>query len=141
MILHGQHTALELFQTIAERLNNKLKTQIKTFFLPLILGALFALARRRTVTTWLRAAGLSEDYRRIFYHLRKAVNGYWNIYSTLPSETDSLMGNNFSNSEFECVPSDKIKLTLTCDCMISSTFSSLILEIYQSRQPISRMYG
>jgi len=69
MILQGQQTALELFQTIAERLTNKLKTQVKTFFLPLILGALFALARRRTVTTWLRAAGLSEDYRRIFYHL------------------------------------------------------------------------
>ena len=49
MILQGQHTALELFQTIAERLTSKLKTQIKTFFLPLLLGALFALARRRTV--------------------------------------------------------------------------------------------
>ena len=69
MILQGQHTALELFQTIAERLTDKLKTPIKTFFLSLLLGALLALARRRTVTTWLRAAGLSEDYRRIFYHL------------------------------------------------------------------------
>ena len=65
----GQHPALELFQTIAKRLNSKLKTQIKTFFLPLILGALLVLARRRTVTTWLRAAGLSEGNRRIFYHL------------------------------------------------------------------------
>jgi len=45
----GQHTALELFQTIAERLNSKLKTQIKTFFLPLLRGALFALASSQKI--------------------------------------------------------------------------------------------
>ena len=65
----GLRHALEVFQTIAERLASKLKTQIKTFFLPLLLGTLLALARRRTVTTWLRAAHISEDYRNIFYHM------------------------------------------------------------------------
>jgi hypothetical protein len=69
MIQQGPHTALELFPTTAERLTAKLKTQIKTFFLPLLFGVLLALARRRTVTTWLRTAGLSDDYRQIFYHL------------------------------------------------------------------------
>ena len=65
----GQQHALEIFQTLAKRLNARLKTQIKTFFISLIVGALFAIARRRTVTTWLRAAGFSDDLRNIFYHM------------------------------------------------------------------------
>ena len=69
MIQQGQQHALELFQIIAERLNSKLKTPIKTFFIPLILGALLAIARRRTVTKWIQAATLSEKYRNIFYHM------------------------------------------------------------------------
>jgi len=70
MIQQGQQLALELFHTIAERLDRKLKTPIRTFFIPLIIGALLAIARRRTVTTWIRAAGLSDDFRNIFYHMR-----------------------------------------------------------------------
>jgi len=69
MLQAGQPHALELFHHIAERLDGKLKTPITTFFLPLIFGALLAIARQRTVTTWLRAAGLSEKYRSVFYHM------------------------------------------------------------------------
>jgi hypothetical protein len=46
MIQQGQQ-ALELFQYIAQRLDSKLKKPIRKFFIPLIIGALFAIARRR----------------------------------------------------------------------------------------------
>ena len=69
MIQQGQQLALELFHCIAKRLDGKLKTPIRTFFLSLITGALLAIARRRTVTKWIQAAGLSEQYRNIFYHM------------------------------------------------------------------------
>jgi hypothetical protein len=64
MLQEGQHLALELFHHLAQRLDSKLKTSIKTFFLSLL-----AIARRRTVTKWIQVAGLSEDYRNIFYHM------------------------------------------------------------------------
>jgi len=69
MIQQGQQLALELFHCVAKRLDSKLKTPIRTFFLSLITGALLAIARRRTVTKWIQAAGLSEQYRNIFYYL------------------------------------------------------------------------
>jgi hypothetical protein len=69
MLQKGHPLALELFHQLAQRLNRHLKTPIKTFFLSLLLGALLAIARRRTVTKWIQAAGLSEDYRNIFYHM------------------------------------------------------------------------
>ena len=69
MIQQGHQLALELFQHIAERLDRKLKTPIRTFFIPLIFGALLAIARRRTVTKWIQAAGLSKKYQSIFYHM------------------------------------------------------------------------
>jgi len=52
----GQKQSVSIFQQIAERLAGKLPTKTKSFFLSLILGALLAVARRRTVTQWLRAA-------------------------------------------------------------------------------------
>ena len=70
MLQQGQFIAIVIFEDIAARLSAKLKTPIRTFFLPLFLGALLAIAQRRTVTKWLRAAGLSEDFRKIFYHMR-----------------------------------------------------------------------
>ena len=41
MIQQGQQLALALFHCIAKRLDGKLKTPIKTFFLSLITGALY----------------------------------------------------------------------------------------------------
>ena len=64
MLQQGQQRSLELFQRFAQRLNGKLKTPIKTFFLPLIFGALLAIARRRTVTKWIQAAQFSDDFRK-----------------------------------------------------------------------------
>jgi hypothetical protein len=68
MIEKGQQ-ALELFQNIAQQLDSKLPKPIRKFFIPLIIGALFAIARRRTVTQWIQAAGLSKKYKNIFYYL------------------------------------------------------------------------
>ena len=91
MILQGQQTALELFQTIAERLNSKLKTQVNTFFLPLILGALLAPARRRTVTTWLLLLfGMTElaTWNRSQSELVNRVESPWDDEKRRPSHAD-----------------------------------------------------
>jgi hypothetical protein len=69
MILQGQQSSVTLFQTIAERLAARLKPKTKSYFLPLILGVLLAFTRRRTVTTWIQAAQLSDDFRQVFYHM------------------------------------------------------------------------
>jgi len=45
----GHKQSVTLFQTIAERLAEKPLTKTKPFFLALILGTRFAIARRRTV--------------------------------------------------------------------------------------------
>ena len=45
--------------------------------LPLMLGILFA-SGRRTVTTWLRAGKLQQDYRN-FYHFLQTVGHHWAI--------------------------------------------------------------
>jgi hypothetical protein len=65
----GQQQAVTLFETIAKRLADQLPTKTKTFFLSLVLGALLAIARRRTVTKWLQAAQISDDFRQAFYHI------------------------------------------------------------------------
>ena len=59
----GHNQSVSIFQNIAERLAGKLPPKTKSFFLSLILGALLAIARRRTVTQWLRAAQISDDFR------------------------------------------------------------------------------
>ena len=46
-----------------------LPKQTQTFFISLLLGALLAIARRRTVTQRFRAAQISDDYRQAFYHI------------------------------------------------------------------------
>jgi len=68
MISPGQQASITLFQTIAEQLAARLKPKTKAYFLPLILGVLLAIGRRRTVTQWIQAAQLSDDYRQVFYH-------------------------------------------------------------------------
>jgi hypothetical protein len=69
MIQQGQLSSVTLFQNIAEQLAKRLKPKTKSYFLPLILGVLFAFTRRRTVTTWIQAAQLSDDFRQVFYHM------------------------------------------------------------------------
>jgi hypothetical protein len=63
----GQKQTVTLFETIAKRLADQLPTKTKSFFLSLILGALLAIARRRTVTKWLQAAQISDDFRQAVF--------------------------------------------------------------------------
>ncbi len=63
----GQKQSVTYFQAFAERLADKLPTKTKPFFLSLLLGALLAVAKRRTVTTWLQAAQISEDFRQAVF--------------------------------------------------------------------------
>lgn len=65
----GQKQSVSIFQNIAERLAEKLPEKTKPFFLSLLLGALLAVARRRTVTAWLQAAQIEDDFRQAFYHM------------------------------------------------------------------------
>lgn len=68
-IKRGQQQAVSIFQTIAEGLAEKLPEKTKAFFLSLLLGALLAVARRRTVTAWLQAAQIEDEFRQVFYHM------------------------------------------------------------------------
>jgi hypothetical protein len=63
----GRQHSITLFESFTKQLADKLWKKAQWFFLPLLYGALLAIARRRTVTTWLRAAQLSDDYRSVFY--------------------------------------------------------------------------
>jgi len=69
MLHQGRQASVHLFQNIAQRLAEKLPTKTRSYFLSFITGILFAIARRRTVTTWLQAAQMSDDYQRAFYHM------------------------------------------------------------------------
>ena len=68
-VTNNQQEVVSLFEKFIAQLANKLPTKVKPFFMSLILGALLAIARRRTVTQWLRAAQISDDYRQAFYHI------------------------------------------------------------------------
>jgi hypothetical protein len=68
-ITKGQQDAVSLFERFAELLAAKLPAKTRPFFLSLVLGALLAVARRRTVTQWVKAAQLSDDFRQVFYHM------------------------------------------------------------------------
>ncbi len=63
----GQKQSVTLFQAIARRLAEKLPRKTQSFFLSLLLGALLAVARRRTVTTWLQAAQVQDDFRQAVF--------------------------------------------------------------------------
>ena len=59
-----QNQTVILFQTIAQRLDERLPAKAKPFFQAMMLGAWLAIARRRTVTKWLMAAQISDDYQK-----------------------------------------------------------------------------
>ena len=58
-----------LFQIFVEKIAEKVRTKARSFFLAMVLGVLLSVARRRTVTQWIKAAKLSDDFRQIFYHM------------------------------------------------------------------------
>jgi len=68
MTRQGRQKAVTLFQSFTQQLAEKVRTKTQAFFLPLLYGILLAIAQRRTVTTWLRAAQISDDFRSVFYH-------------------------------------------------------------------------
>ena len=68
-IPQGQQDAVSLFEKFAGCLAAKRPKKTQPFFLSLILGALLAIARRRTVTPWIKAAKACDDFRKVFYHI------------------------------------------------------------------------
>ena len=60
----GQKKSVSLFESFAEELASRVPKRTQPFFLALILGALLTIARRRTVTQWLKAAQISDDFRQ-----------------------------------------------------------------------------
>lgn len=65
----GQKESVSTYQALVQKLAKKLPEKTKPFFLSLTLGILIAIAIRRTVTAWLQAAQISNDFRQIFYHM------------------------------------------------------------------------
>jgi len=68
-ITKAQKESVSLFESFAEKLASRVPKKTQPFFLALILGALLAIAKRRTVTQWLKAAQISDDFRQAFYHI------------------------------------------------------------------------
>ena len=68
-ITQGQQDAVSLFEKFAGLLAAKLPKKTQPFFLSLLLGALLAIARRRTAAQWIKAAQRCENYQQIFYHI------------------------------------------------------------------------
>jgi hypothetical protein len=62
-------TCLRLFQALVAQIGKPLKTTAQKYLLPLLTGIVLATAPRRTVTKWLTAAKISEQYRQVFYTL------------------------------------------------------------------------
>ncbi|MCL2623932.1 MAG: transposase [Planctomycetaceae bacterium] len=64
-----QEAAVTRFETFAQRIAKVLPRKTQPFIIALIFGVLLAVARRRTVTQWLKAAQISDDFRQAFYHI------------------------------------------------------------------------
>ena len=63
-ITKAQKESVSLFESFAEKLASRVPKRTNPFFLALILGYLLAIAKRRTVTQWLKAAQISDDFRQ-----------------------------------------------------------------------------
>jgi hypothetical protein len=84
-IKKGQKQAVSIFQHMTRRLADQLPRKTPAFFLSLLLGALLAVARRRTVTAWLQAAQIEDEFRQAFDHMpnigrksQKLFDAMWN---------------------------------------------------------------
>jgi hypothetical protein len=49
----------------------------------LVVGILLAIAKRRIMTKWIQAAGLSEQFQRVFYHLTKIGRKYLQLFEKM----------------------------------------------------------
>jgi len=63
---HASDNSPPCYQKRRSRIREHCDLQL---LISLLLGALLAIARRRTVTQWLRAAQISDDFRLAFYHI------------------------------------------------------------------------
>ena len=83
MISQGQQDSINLFQSFAEQLATRLKPKTKSYFLPLLLGVLLAIARRRTVTQWIQACQLNDKYRQSFYHMSNIGEDHQELFDEI----------------------------------------------------------
>ena len=102
----GQQAAVSLFEKFAGLLVAKLPKKTQPFFLSLLLGALLAIARRRTVTRWSKAAQICDKYRDKYFTI---------------SPTSDAMGGEVQS--LECADSNPCKKTLL------DYYKSLLWEI------------
>ncbi len=65
----SENESVRWFRLWVEQLAATLRTKAKPFFIALMCGVLMSVARRRTVTQWITAAGLNDRFRHVFYHM------------------------------------------------------------------------
>ena len=91
-ITREQKESVSIFHAIARSLADKLPTKTKPFFLSLLLGALLAVARRRTVTAWLQAAQIEDEFRQAFYHMPNVGRKSRNLFNAMLEEILKKLG-------------------------------------------------
>lgn len=64
-----ENEAVRRFRMWVEQLAATLRTKARPFFIALMCGVLMSVARRRTVTQWIAAANLNDQFRHVFYHM------------------------------------------------------------------------
>jgi hypothetical protein len=84
---------------------------------PLFLGVLLAIARRRTVTKWIRAALFSEKYRKVFYHILYLGRKSTPIFDALDEIILEMLFANIDNNT---------KIQFVIDDMTTKRYGSLV---------------
>ncbi len=89
-ITKSRKESVSIFHAIALSLADKLPPKIKPFFLSL-LGALLSVARRHTVTAWLQAAQIEDDFRQapspvILYHMPNVGRKSQKLFNAMMEE-------------------------------------------------------
>jgi hypothetical protein len=74
---------LLLFQQIMVGLGSVLSRRTASWFGVLVVGVLLAIAKRRTITKWIQAAGLSNHFQRVFYHLTNIGRKYPQLFENM----------------------------------------------------------
>ncbi|MDR0705345.1 MAG: hypothetical protein LBF88_10205 [Planctomycetaceae bacterium] len=74
---------LLLFQQIMTGLGSVLICRTASWFGVLVVGILLAIAKRRTITKRIQAAGLSTHFQRAFYHLTNIGRKYPQLFKNM----------------------------------------------------------
>ena len=99
-ITREQKESVSIFHAIARSLADKLPTKTKPFFLSLLLGALLAVARRRTVTAWLQAAQIEDEFRQAFYHMPNIGRKSQKLFNAMLEEILKKLGHVITTAKF-----------------------------------------